>query len=103
MDIRIPPCLAGLCMLWMIALPAAASEPGNMMKMTTTAHMSMAGMPAMGPMTHSMNVCTSAQRPDPTQMMKDEKDCTVSNYQRTGDTISYHMECTGHMQMSGDG
>ncbi|HWU75578.1 MAG TPA: DUF3617 family protein [Rhodanobacter sp.] len=103
MNIRIPHPLAGLCVLWMIALPATASEPGNMMKMTTTTHMSMSGMPAMGPMTHSMNVCTSAQKPDPTQMMKNEKDCTVSNYRKVGDTISYHMECRGHMQMSGDG
>lgn len=103
MHIRIPHCLAGLVTLWMVALPVAAGEPGNLMKMTTTVHMNMSGMPAMGPMTHSMDVCTSAQRPDPTRMMRDAKDCRVSNYQRTADTVTYHMECSGHMQMSGDG
>lgn len=103
MNIRIPVPLVVAFALALIVAPASASEPGNMMKMTTTTHMSMSGMPAMGPMTHSMNVCTSAQKPDPAQMMRNQKNCTVSNYQKVGDTISYHMVCTGHMQMSGDG
>lgn len=95
--------LAGFCALCLIAPPGSAREPGNMMKMTTTTRMNMAGMPSMGPMTHTTNVCTSTKRPDPRQMMKSEKDCKVSNYQEEGDTISYQMQCTGTMQMSGNG
>lgn len=103
MNISIPHLLAGLCALWLIASPASASEPGNMMKITTTTDMNMTGLPSMGPMKHSMNVCTSVQKPDPAQMMKGQKDCKVSNYEQAGDIISYRMECTGQMQMSGDG
>lgn len=102
MNIRILVPLVAACGLALVTAPAAASEPGNMMKMTTTTHMSMAGMPAMGPMAHTMNVCTSAKKPDPTAAMKNQKECTFSNYQAVGDTISYHAVCAGHMQMSGD-
>ncbi len=103
MNIRISHSLAGICLLALVAVPAGASEAGNMMKMTTTTQMSMAGMPAMGPMTHAMDVCTSAKKPDPTQMMKHQGACKVSDYKQVGDTISYHMTCSGHMQMSGEG
>ena len=93
-----------LCALALLATTAAAqSDSGNMMKMTTTTRMTMPGMAAMGPMTHTMNVCTSAKKPDPSTMMRNRKDCTVSAYKQSGNTISYHMACSGQMQMSGDG
>lgn len=94
---------AGAFTLTLCALPSLAGQPGNLMKMTTTVHMQMPGMGAMAPMTHSMNVCTSAKRPDPSRMMQHQGDCTVTDYKKRGDTITYHMSCSGHMQMSGDG
>lgn len=103
MNIRSPLALAAICALALASTPALASEPGNMMKMNTTMHMKMAGMPAMGPMTHSMDVCTSARKPDPSQLMKNQGDCKVSDYKQVGDTITYHMECSGETQLSGDG
>lgn len=47
MKIRIPRRCAGLCLLLVAIAPAWATEPDNMMKMSTTVHMQMAGMPAM--------------------------------------------------------
>jgi len=91
------------CALALAATPVLSGEPGNMMKMTTTTRMNLAGMPAIGPLSHSMDVCTSAKEPDPTQMMKHRGDCQVSDYKHAGDTITYHMTCGGQMQMSGDG
>lgn len=103
MNIRTPLAVAAIYAFVLAATPAQASEPGNMMKMNTTVHMKMAGMPAMGPMSHSMNVCTSAKKPDPSQLMKNQGECKVSNYKQVGDTITYHMECSGQTQLSGDG
>jgi len=104
MIIRLPHSLSALCLLVLIGSPALATEPGNMMKMTSTTKMEMPGMGVnMPPMTHTADVCTSAKKPDITQMMKNQKDCKVSNYQEVGNTVSYHIECTGKMQMSGDG
>jgi hypothetical protein len=103
MDIRLPLALAALGTFALAVVPASASEPGNMMKMNTTVHMKMAGMPAMGPITHSANVCTSAKKPDPAQLMKNHGECKVSDYKQVGDTITYHMECSGRTRMSGDG
>jgi len=104
MTIRPTHALSALCLLVLISPAALASEPGNMMKMTTITKMEMPGMGVnMPPMTHTADVCVSAKKPDITQMMKSQKDCKVSNYQEVGDTVSYHIECTGKMQMSGDG
>lgn len=104
MTIRTPAQRAGLCLLLAVTTASTwASEPGNQMKMTTSVRMQMAGMPAMPPMTHTMDVCSSARLPDPQRLMQQRKDCTVSDVQRSGDSMSYHMACTGAMPMSGDG
>ncbi len=90
--------------LCLVCLPVVATEQGNLMKMTSTVRMQMAGMPAgMGPMTHTVNVCTSASKPDLSRAMKNAKDCTISDYRQSGDTISYHLSCSGAVQLSGDG
>ncbi len=96
--------LCRLSVLALIATPLLAqTEPGNLMKVTVTSKMQMPGMANMPARTSSETVCTSVKKPDPRQLMKKNKNCTVSNYQQAGGTISYHMACTGRMQMSGDG
>ena len=102
MKIRIPRRWAGLCLLFVIA-SAWATEPGSMMKMSTTVHMQMAGLPAMPTTTHTSEVCSPAKLPDPEQWMQHRKDCAVSNVRHSGGTVSYHMQCSGAMSMSGDG
>jgi hypothetical protein len=82
---------------------AFASQPGNLMNMTTSMHMQMPGMSAMPPMTHTQKVCVSAQRPDPRDVMRNGGQCHVSQYKLVGNTVSYHVECGAPMQMSGDG
>lgn len=96
-------CFVATCALALCALPAIAGQSGNLMKMTVTTRMTMHGMGTMGPMTHTSKVCTSAQRPDPSQMMRHQGDCHVTDYKKSGDSISYHMSCTGQMQMTGSG
>lgn len=99
----------GLCCLALLAtgLPAtdaSASEPGNMMRMHVTSKMQMAGVPfQLPPINHTQEVCVSAKKPDPREMMKQQKDCKVTDYKESGDTISYRMACTGDVQMSGEG
>lgn len=89
--------------LALCALPALASEPGNLMNMTTRMHMQMPGMSAMPPMSHTQKVCVSAKRPDPRDSMRNGGQCHVSNYKLVGNSVSYHVECSAPMQMSGDG
>ncbi|UGB36835.1 DUF3617 domain-containing protein [Frateuria soli] len=81
---------------------AFATEPGNLMKMTTTTRMQMPGM-SMPPMSHTTTVCTSTQKPDPRRMMQGQKDCQVTDFKREGDLITYRMACTGAVTMNGEG
>lgn len=91
----------GLCALALIVTPVfAQSEPGNLMKETSVTRIQMPGV-AMPARTQTMQVCVSAKKPDPREMTKQQKDCTISDYTKVGDTVSYHMAC-GQMQMSGD-
>ncbi len=99
----------GLCCLALLAasLPAtdaSASEPGNMMKMHVTSRMQVPGVPfQMPPITHNQEVCVSAKKPDPRDMTKQNKDCKVTDYKESGNTVSYRMACTGDVQMNGEG
>lgn len=103
MNTRVLARLGGGCLLLAAASSAFGTEPGHLMKMTTTMHMQMAGMPAMPPMSHTMTVCGPARKPDPEQLVQPQKGCTVSNVHQSGDTVSYHMACTGDTTMQGDG
>ncbi|MGH8539110.1 MAG: DUF3617 domain-containing protein [Stenotrophobium sp.] len=94
-----------LCALALIVTPALAlAEPGYMMQMNTTVKMEMPGMPSgnMPAQTHSSKICTSVKKPDMSKVMHGNKDCVISDYEKVGDTISYHMTCSGHMHMQGD-
>ena len=82
-----------------LASPAVADErPGNLWK--TTSQMSMPGMPAMPP--QSMELCTAKewnQPPPPPQ----GQTCTQTNFQHTGNKITWSIACTGEMDMTGEG
>ena len=95
--------LAGAGLLLIAALPVRGTEPGKLMKMTTTMRMQMPGMPAMSPMAHTMTVCSPVRLTDPKQLLQRQQACTVSNVRQSGQTLSYHMECPGEASMSGDG
>lgn len=89
---------AALC-----ALPAFASEPGNLMKVASSVRMQMAGMPAMAPMHSTQTVCSAARHPDPRDTMRNGAQCTVSDYKLVGNTVSYHVACGAPAPMRGDG
>lgn len=89
--------------LALATLPAFASEPGNLMKVTSSMHMQVAGAPAMSPMHTTQTVCTAVKHPDPRDVMRNGGQCRVTNYKMIGNTASYHVECGGPVQMSGDG
>lgn len=86
-----------------IVMPACASEPGNLMKVTSSMHMQMAGAPAMAPMQHTQTVCSAVKHPDPRDVMRNGGQCRVSDYKMIGNTVSYHVTCGAPTHMSGDG
>lgn len=94
-----------LCAFAMVTTPGlAASEAGNMMKMTVTVTVNMAGLPLnLPPTTHTQDVCTSAKKPDPRELTRQQKDCRLTDYKEVGNTISYRLQCDGKMQMTGEG
>lgn len=81
----------------------AMAEPGNMMKITVTTKVDVPGLPSSMPaQTHTVNECTGKTMPDPRSFMKERKQCKVTNYHKVGDTIGYHVDCSGDVQMAGD-
>lgn len=95
--------MSALCAFGMLATTAAAqSDSGNMMKMTITMKMQMAGLGDMPARTVTQNVCTSKDH-DMRAMLQQKKDCVVSNYRQNGNVISYHVVCGGNPpRMTGD-
>ena len=93
----------GFCAVGVLATAAwAQTDSGNMMKVTVTMKMQMAGMGDMPARTVTRNVCTSKDR-DMRAMLQQQKDCVVSNYTQTGSTVSYHVVCGGSSpSMTGD-
>jgi hypothetical protein len=92
----------GACAWAFAATPALArGEAGNLMKVTSTTKMQMPGM-SMPARTQTRQVCVSASRPDPRQMLKLQKDCTISHLAQTADSLDYHMSCAGEMRMDAD-
>lgn len=88
-----------------LALPVFAyADVGNLLQMTTITRMSGSPMGNMPPRTRSDKVCVSARKPDPRDFNKNRY-CKVSDIRQSGDSTSYHMECTmpGGMQTRGDG
>lgn len=92
----------GACAWTLATTPAlAGGEAGNLMKVTSTMKMQMTGM-SMPARTQTSEVCVSASRPDPRQMLKQQKDCSISRLAQTADSLDYHMSCTGDTRMDAD-
>ena len=79
--------------------PARADAPGVLWK--TTSQMVIPGMPS-GPPPNTMQLCTAAEWTQPPPPPPGQT-CTVSNFQRTANTVSWDTACTGEMDMSGHG
>ncbi len=90
-------CAVALLFTPMLAL----AEPGYEMQMTTSMKMQLPSG-AMPPQTHTSKVCTSAKKPDMSQIMKGNKTCTISNYKQVGNNVSYHTVCDQGIHMQGD-
>ena len=86
-----------------LVIPVAAQSderPGNLWQ--TTSQMTMVGMP-MPPMpSQSMQLCTPKEWNEPPPPPAGQT-CTQSNFQSTGNKITWTIACTGDMAMSGEG
>ena len=92
--------LAATASLVLIAFaPArAADPPGILWEMKS--QMSMVGMP-MSPPPTTLKVCTAREwtKPPP----GGDSSCVNSNFQRTGSKVTWDMQCSGQMPMTGHG
>lgn len=93
----------GLCTMGLLATAAVAqSDSGNMMKVSITMKMQMAGLGDMPAQTVTQNVCTSKDR-DMRAILQQQKDCVVSDYTQSGNAVSFHVVCGGSPpSMTGD-
>ncbi len=78
---------------------ATADRPGNLWR--TTSQMVMTGMPFSPPPT-TMQLCTAKEWTQPPPPPPGQS-CTTSNFQRTGNKVSWDTQCTGEMDMTGHG
>lgn len=82
-----------------LALAVAADAPlGDLWE--TTSQMSMPGMPSMPPQTAKL--CTAkewTQPPPPPQ----GQSCQQTDFRKTGNTVTWKIQCTGQMAMAGEG
>lgn len=91
--------LAAAASMSILCAAAVADErPGNLWK--TTSQMTMPGLPAMPPQT--MQLCTAKEWTQPPPAPEGQT-CTQTNFQRTGNKITWSIACTGEMDMSGEG
>ena len=93
-------CLAAAASLGLLSAAAVADErPGNLWK--TTSQTVIPGMP-FSPPPNTTELCTAKEWNQPPPPPEGQS-CTVSNFQRTGDKVSWDTQCTGEMEMSGHG
>jgi hypothetical protein len=82
-----------------LASAAGADAPGVLWK--TTSQMVMPGVP-FSPPPNTTQLCTAAEWTQPPPPPPGQS-CTVSNFQRAGNKVSWDTQCTGEMEMSGHG
>ena len=82
-----------------LAPARAADEPPGIL-WETTSQMVMDGMPMQMPM-RTMKICAAREWTQPPPGGDD--DCTNSNFQRVGSKLTWTVQCTGEMEMSGVG
>jgi len=83
--------------LGLLATPALADEQWEV-----TTSVEMTGMPFQVPPT-TTKICVPPGEQSKQKMVPADKNCKVSNFKSTGNTSSFHIECTGPQAMSGDG
>ena len=78
---------------------ARADAPGVLWQ--TTSQMVMEGMP-FSPPPNTVKVCAAKDSREPPPPPPGQT-CTMSNVQRSGDTVTWDTQCTGEMEMTGHG
>ncbi len=91
--------LAAVSMSMLAPGIVADESPGILWK--TTSQMVMPGLP-YSPKPTTTQLCTAREWTQPPPPPEGQS-CTVSNFQREGDTVSWDTQCTGQMEMSGHG
>jgi hypothetical protein len=91
--------LAAVSMSILTTSAVADERPGNLWK--STSQMVMPGMP-FSPPPNTMQLCTAKEWTQPPPPPAGQS-CTVSNFQRTDNKVSWDTQCTGEMEMSGHG
>jgi len=90
---------AAATLFLLVLAPARADDPpGILWEMKS--QMSMVGMP-MSPPPTTLKVCTAREwtKPPP----GGDSSCVNSNFQRTGSKVTWDMQCSGQMPMTGHG
>ena len=89
---------ASVTVLAMLASAEAQDPPGILWEMTS--QMSMEGMP-MTPPPNTVKVCTAKvwQKPPP----GGDASCVNTNFHRSGNKVTWDMQCSGRMAMTGHG
>ncbi len=93
--------LAAAASLVLLALASARADdrPGNLWK--TTSQTVLQGVP-FSPPPNTTQLCTAKEWNQPPPPPSGQS-CTVSNFQREGDKVSWDTQCTGEMEMTGHG
>lgn len=89
----------GTVLLLALTPVGAADPPGNLWQ--TTSQMSMPGMPMAMP-ANTLKICTAREWTKPPPPPPGQN-CTQSNFQRSGNKVSWDQQCTGEMEMTGHG
>lgn len=85
--------------MFSVLAPARADAPGVLWQ--TTSQMVMEGMP-FSPPPNTVKVCAAKEAREPPPPPPGQT-CTMSNVQRSGNTVSWDTQCTGEMDMTGHG
>ena len=90
---------AAVSLMFMALAPVFADDPPGIL-WDMTSQMTMAGMPFSPPPT-KLKLCTPVvwTRPPP----GGDQSCVNSNFQRVGNKVTWTMQCSGDMPMTGNG
>jgi len=90
---------AAVSLVFMALTPVFADDPPGV-EWETTSQMVMTGLPFSPPLTR-LKVCTPRvwTRPPP----GGDPTCVNSNFQRVGNKVTWTMQCSGDMPMTGEG
>jgi hypothetical protein len=86
-------------LILLASVPSLADAPGVLWK--TTSQTVLTGVP-FSPPPNTMQLCTAAEWTQPPPPPPGQS-CTVSNFQRAGNKVTWDTQCTGEMDMTGHG